>query len=421
MSWFTHGFPIFLKDHFSMLHFNIDKFIREEVTKRKESLFTEDLEQNRSELKERINNRRVLVIGGAGTIGSNYIKAILPYRPRSLTVVDYSENGLTELTRDLRSRKELPIPSSYITYPFDFGSTVFEKLMAQYNFDIISCFAAHKHVRSEKDRLAIESMVVNNIFNTKKLLDLTKERLPEHLFSVSTDKATNPVNIMGATKKIMEKVLMAYSNEMKITTARFANVAFSNGSLLDGFIYRIMKRQPLSSPIDVKRYFVSPIESGQLCLIASILGKTGEIFFPKLNPEGMMTFSNIAERFLFTIGLKPEYCDSEMEAKIKASTWTESNPYYPVYFFKTETSGEKPFEEFYEENVDLVNLNQFKQLGVITNSEKPTLNSISSIVTNFKDLFESKEIQKSDIIDLLNKYLPDFNHIETGKNLDQKM
>jgi FlaA1/EpsC-like NDP-sugar epimerase len=402
-----------------MLNFNVDNFIKEHITKRSESLFLQDIREHQSLLKEKITGKKVLVIGGAGTIGSSYIKAILPFHPASLTVVDYSENGLTELTRDLRSRSELTVPGDYITYPFDFGGSVFEKLMTQSRFDIIACFAAHKHVRSEKDPLAIEAMVNNNVFNTARLLKLAGQKKPEHFFSVSTDKAANPVNVMGASKKLMEKVLLASANDIKISTARFANVAFSNGSLLFGFIQRIMKRQPLSSPSDVKRYFVSPIESGQLCMIASLLGETGDIFFPKLREDQMMTFSNIAEKFLTELGLECDYCNSEAEAKTKAQNWNPSIKKYPVYFFSTNTSGEKMYEEFYDNN-DVIDNNSFKQLGIIKNSKIPSAENVQRLLIEFKNLF-SGHIEKSDIISLLNTHLPDFSHIETGNNLDQKM
>ena len=403
-----------------MLFFNQDEFIKKYITKRKHSFFKKDIEDNYEELSEKIKDKSVLVIGGAGTIGSSFIKAILPFRPAKLTVVDYSENGLTELTRDLRSAYNEFIPTDYITYPFDFGSDIFARMYRNNQFDIVACFAAHKHVRSEKDHLAIEAMIRNNVFNTKVLLDLALENPPQHFFSVSTDKAANPVNVMGASKKLMEKVLMAYTNDLKISTARFANVAFSNGSLLFGFIQRILKRQPLSSPNDVKRYFVSPIESGQLCMLACVLGKTKNIFFPKLDESQMMTFSTIAERFLEEIGMQADYCQSDEEARIKATSWKYGMKKYPVYFFKTDTSGEKSYEEFFTHD-DILDMKSFKALGVIKNNNIPNKDSIQKILAEFEELFKTDSVDKAAVVSLLGKHLSDFQHIETGKSLDQKM
>lgn len=401
-----------------MINFNINQFIKSHITHRPSSFFERDIEAKREKLSQEINGKKVLVIGGAGTIGSSFVKAILPFEPASLVVVDYSENGLTELTRDLRSQ-EIYVPEEYITYPFDFGGEVFAKMFRSRSFDIVACFAAHKHVRSEKDHYAIEAMVNNNVFNTKKLIDLALEKKPAHFFSVSTDKAANPVNVMGASKKLMEKVLMAYSTELKICTARFANVAFSNGSLLAGFIERMMKRQPLSSPSDVRRYFVSPEESGQLCMLACLLGESGDIFFPKLREEQMMTFSTIAERFLEELGYTALQCENEIEAKELAAEWTPTQKNYPVYFFKTDTSGEKQYEEFYT-STDELDMNSFQALGIVKNAERPEANSVLDLINQFKGLFD-KEINKADIIALINDHLSDFSHIETGKSLDQKM
>ncbi len=402
-----------------MLTFNIPFFISNHITKRPKSFFLKDLESNKEKLSAEINDKKVLVIGGAGTIGSSFIKAVLPFRPSSLVVVDYSENGLTELTRDLRSQ-DIFIPEEYITYPFDFGGNVFEKMFRSREFDIVACFAAHKHVRSEKDHLAIEAMINNNVFNTKKLIDLALQSSPKHFYSVSTDKSTKPRNIMGASKQLMENVLLAYSDELKTCTARFANVAFSNGSLLAGFIERMLKRQPLSSPSDVKRYFVSPEESGQLCMLACLLGESGDIFFPKLNEDQMLTFSGIAEDFLGELGLKADKCNSEKEAKEKAANWNSSSKSYPVYFFKTDTSGEKSFEEFYTKT-DKVDMNTFHSLGVVKNSDLPDKRAIDEILEEIKELFNSESPNKTKIVNLLSKYLPEFNHLETGKSLDQKM
>jgi FlaA1/EpsC-like NDP-sugar epimerase len=402
-----------------MINFNTPDFIKKYITKRDHSLFREDIEKYQESLYKEINHKDVLVIGGAGTIGSNYIKSLLPYKPGSLTVVDYSENGLTELTRDLRSTNNLFIPATYKAYSFDFGSSIFTKLIRNNNYDIIACFAAHKHVRSEKDHLSIEAMIRNNVFNTEKILRHASSLEPDHFFSVSTDKAANPVNVMGASKKLMEKILMTYSRKMSISTARFANVAFSNGSLLFGFVQRMMKRQPLTAPFDVKRYFVSPEESGELCLLANIIGESGDIFFPKLGEEQMMKFSTIAEDFLDELEMECDYCDSEDEAKRKADEWSPGDAKYPVYFFETDTSGEKMFEEFYESSDD-IDLESFDQLGIIKNAPRSEVETMQSIMKEFDELFKD-EISKSDIIAVLNKYLQGFNHIETGKNLDDKM
>ena len=402
-----------------MLDFNVDSFIAKHITKRETSYFSQDIEANRSKLTEEIYGKRVLVIGGAGTIGSSFVKAILPFEPSSLIVVDYSENGLTELTRDLRSQ-DIFMPVEYITYPFDFVGEVFAKMFRKRNFDVVACFAAHKHVRSEKDHLAIEAMVNNNVFNTKNLIDLASENPPSHFFSVSTDKAANPVNVMGASKKLMENVLMAHSKTLKISTARFANVAFSNGSLLASFIERIMKRQPLSAPSDVKRYFVSPEESGQLCMLACLLGGTSDIFFPKLYESQMMTFSAIAEKFLEEIGFDVQYCSSEDEAKSIAKDWSPGDSSYPVYFFKTDTSGEKSFEEFFTKE-DTLDMDSFSALGIVKSKELPDVNNVNKTIDDFKQLFASTDLDKSKVVSLISSKLSDFKHRETGKSLDQKM
>ena len=269
--------------------FNLEKFINTYVTKRDSSLFMPDIEANKDELSRKIAGKTVLVIGGAGSIGSSFIKALLPFKPASLVVVDTNENALTELTRDLRSSGNIPVPEEYITYPMDFASPVFEKMFRKHGgFDIVGNFSAHKHVRSEKDIYSVEALIQNNVLHAKLLLDLLSEFPPEEYFCVSTDKAANPVNIMGASKRIMEDVIFTYSDRFPVKTARFANVAFSNGSLPAGFIARIQKLQPLSAPSDVRRYFVSPEESGQICLLSCILGENRAIFFPKLEEAQMM-------------------------------------------------------------------------------------------------------------------------------------
>lgn len=404
-----------------MLPFSIEHFIAKHITSRSTSLFAEDLARNHAQLAEQIDGKSIMVIGGAGTIGSSFVKAALQFKPKRLFVLDINENGLTELTRDLRSSIGYHIPEDYKTYPIDFGDPVFTKLLRREGpFDIVANFAAHKHVRSEKDHYSIEAMIENNVLRAKNLLDLLTEQKPAHFFCVSTDKAANPVNVMGASKKLMEEVILAYSAMIPITTARFANVAFSNGSLLAGFLERIMKRQPLSAPQDVKRYFVSPQESGQLCLLACILGKSGEIFFPKLGEEQMLTFSEIATAFLEELGYKPDFCTSEQEAKEKAAALTASTTQYPVYYFGSDTSGEKSFEEFYTEG-EAIALDRFSQLGVIENAPKRMLADIDMMFSKLRQLFEQEELDKSAVVQLLQQFIPNFEHIETGKSLDQKM
>ena len=399
---------------------NISKFIKHYITKREKSFFDNDLINNKKQLTKEIKGKSILVIGGAGTIGSSYIKAALRYHPSKLIVVDTNENGLTELTRTLRSDSNIIVPESYLTYPMSFNSDVFYKMLKkQGSFDIIANFAAHKHVRSEKDSFSIEAMIKNNVLDAKQFLDYLKLNKPSHFFCVSTDKAANPVNVMGGSKKIMENVIMSYSKDLKITTARFANVAFSNGSLLYGYIERLLQRQPISCPSDVKRFFVSPEESGEICLLTCILGNSGDIFFPKLNENQLVNFKSITEDFFIYLNKDIMICKSEKEAKEIASNLTDSSS-YPVYFFKTDTSGEKLYEEFYTSD-DEINLDKFESIGIIKNSYKPNYLEVESVVNQMSELFSRESYNKEDIINVMNNLLPSFSHIETGKSLDQKM
>jgi len=401
---------------------DIDHFIKTVVTKREISLLKDDFNKYHVELENRINHKNVLVIGGAGTIGSSYIKAILKFKIAKLVVVDINENGLTELVRDLRSSEGYHIPAEFITYPVNFGDAVFEKLFRHHGpFHIVANFAAHKHVRSEKDIFSIEAMIENNVLRARKLLDLLLQFPPEHFFCVSTDKAANPVNIMGASKKLMEELIMAYSDKLPIKTARFANVAFSNGSLPLGFLERMQKKQPWSCPRGIRRFFVSPQESGELCLMASIMGHSGDIFFPKLDEEkDMIPFDQMALDLLHSMGLEPDICATEEEAVQKALLLKESSTSYPVYFFGSDTSGEKAFEEFFTENEKLDN-DSFIHLGVVKNSKKRGIHEIDEIFGQLRALFASDQVTKAAIVEILKHYLPNFEHIETGKSLDQKM
>lgn len=405
--------------------FDLDFFISKYVTMRDESMFSIDIKSHYEELSEKINGKRVLVIGGAGSIGSSFIKAILPFNPSSLVVADINENALAELTRDIRSAKDLVLPSDYVPYPMDYSSKVFEKMFisrteAGKSFDIVANFSAHKHVRSEKDIFSVEALLKNNILNAKKFLDLLNEYPPEEYFCVSTDKAANPVNIMGASKRIMEDLIFSYSDRFPVKTARFANVAFSNGSLPAGFIARMSRLQPISAPSDVKRYFVSPEESGQICMLSAMLGNNREIFFPKLNSAQMMSFDKIAEAFIRENGFEVMYCDSDEEAIEKAIALKNGSKYYPVHFSKSDTSGEKPYEEFYTVS-ESTDMDRFSSLGIITGKEIPDREKVDDLINDMQELFKSNYNSKEKIIRLIENYLPNFRHIETGKSLDSKM
>ena len=401
--------------------FSVDDFISSAVTGRRSSLFGDDLAAHESQLRAGIEGKSVLVIGGAGTIGSSFIRALLPFRPARLVVVDISENGLTELTRDLRSTAGQYVPAAFLTYPISFGDAVFERMLrAEGPFDIVAHFAAHKHVRSEKDRYSIEAMLENNVLSTARLLDLLLESPPEHFFCVSTDKAANPANVMGASKKLMEEAVLAYAAELPATTARFANVAFSNGSLPAGFLERLAKHQPLSAPSDVLRYFVSPEESGQLCLLACITGEPGDIFFPRLEQPQMLTFSSIADALLERLGYEAVQCASEDEARALAASLGPEDTRWPVYYFTSDTSGEKGFEEFYT-NTETVDWERFTALGVVTGRTSQNVAGIRQLGSDLRGLFAQPELSKEEIVAVLTRLVPTFHHVETGRSLDQKM
>jgi FlaA1/EpsC-like NDP-sugar epimerase len=379
--------------------------------------FLIDLQQQKEKLAAGIHGKKVLVIGGAGTIGSNYIKELLAFQPSSLTVVDTNENGLTELTRDLRSSNLLDYQPDYITYPVNLLSNTFDKVFATEKWDIVANFSAHKHVRSEKDKLSVEALIKNNVYGAIKLLDLCEHQQPAYFFSVSTDKAANPVNIMGASKSLMERLILARKKSFHVSTARFANVAFSNGSLLDGFVYRLQKQQPLSCPNDIKRFFVTPQQSGQICLLETFLGESGTIFFPKLNFDtDQIYFKDIALDFLRVNKLEPVIMSSETAAK--TFDMEQNHGKYPIYFFTSDTSGEKTYEEFYTED-EQYDLTRYHSLGFIQSTD--VVISDKEVIADFNEVFDNEVSLKSDIVSVICKYVPDFQHIETGKSLDSKM
>lgn len=387
---------------------------------RNNELFTEDIEKYESKLTEIVNSSRFLVIGGAGSIGQAVTKEIFKRNPRKLHVVDISENNMVELVRDIRSSFGY-ISGDFQTFALDIGSIEYDAFWnSDGGYDYVLNLSALKHVRSEKDPYTMMRMIDVNIFNTEKTILQSINKRVKKYFCVSTDKAANPANMMGASKRIMEMYLMKYSERINISTARFANVAFSDGSLLHGFSQRIQKLQPIVAPNDVKRYFVIPKESGELCLMSAIFGENRDIFFPKLSESlHLITFSDIAIRYLEEIGYKAHLCDSESEARELAHFLPE-NGEWPCLFTPSDTTGEKDFEEFYTDN-EILDLSRFKNLGIIKNKANYD-NDLLDHVTNTIQQMKSKGTwTKDELVELFFEVIPNFDYIEKGKYLDAKM
>ena len=400
--------------------FNLDQFIADSVTFRPESMFKADIEANKEQLTQEIEGKSVCVIGGAGSIGSSFIKAVLRFRPGKLVVVDLNENALAELTRDLRSAYGLEVPADYRAYTLHYADPIFARIFREgHGFDIVANFSAHKHVRSEKDKYSVQALLENNDLKAKRWMDLLCEYPPQRFFCVSTDKAANPVNIMGASKRLMEDMVMAYRDRFPVTTARFANVAFSQASLPDGWMQRLLKKQPLVAPTDVKRYFVSPEEAGQLCLMACTLGRSGEIFFPKLHEGQQRRFTEICDAFVAAQGMEKVTCGSAEEARRFAAEMPYGSRRYPVFYAPSDTTGEKAFEEFYVAG-ERTDMERFAAMGVIVDSPRKPLTEVEAFFRQLETLFAG-EFSKEDVVRLLQGYLPQFVHEEKGKSLDQKM
>ncbi|RJQ78890.1 MAG: NAD-dependent epimerase/dehydratase family protein [Desulfobacteraceae bacterium] len=387
---------------------------------RETELFHEDVSRHDAELQKIIALSRFLVIGGAGSIGQAVAREIFKRSPQALHVIDLSENNLVELVRDIRSSLGY-IEGDFQALPLDSRSAEYEAFVAhQKPYDYILNLSALKHVRSEKDPFSLMRLIDVNIFNTDKLAQQALRSGSSKYFCVSTDKATNPVNMMGASKRIMEMFLMRRSLEVPVSTARFANVAFSDGSLLHGFNLRMQKRQPLSAPHDVRRYFVTPKESGELCLMSCLLGKNRDIFFPKLSEKlHLITFSEIAVKFLEGIGFEAFPCATEDEARARVEELA-SRKKWPCYFFTSDTTGEKDFEEFYtgQEKLDM---QRFTSIGVIKNDPIFNEGLLNEFKAGISSLQSKGSWTKEDLVGLFNMMLPEFHHKETGKYLDQKM
>jgi FlaA1/EpsC-like NDP-sugar epimerase len=383
-------------------------------------LLTNDIATFDNGLKDLVQNNRFLVIGGAGSIGQAVTKEIFKRNPKKLHVVDISENNLVELVRDIRSSLGY-IDGDFRTFALDIASPIYDAFIkADGAYDYVLNLSALKHVRSEKDPFTLMRMIEVNILNTLKTIQQAKDKGVKKYFCVSTDKAANPVNMMGASKRIMELFLMRESKTMPISTARFANVAFSDGSLLHGFNQRIQKRQPIVAPNDIKRYFVTPQESGELCLMSCLLGENKDIFFPKLSEElHLITFAEIAVKYLKDLGFEAHECSSEEEARTLIKTLPQEGK-WPCYFTNSDTTGEKDFEEFFMDG-EVLDMSRFQNLGIVKSSLSYEDENLDHFLQKISQMMAEQKWEKSEIVDLFHQMIPDFNHKETGKYLDAKM
>jgi nucleoside-diphosphate-sugar epimerase len=394
---------------------------------RNQHLFSQDVVNNEKILSALVSSSRFLVIGGAGSIGQPVTKEIFKRNPQKLHVIDISENNLVELVRDVRSSLGY-IRGDFRTFALDISSPIYDAfIQADGVYDYVLNLSALKHVRSEKDPFTLMRMVEVNILNTIKTIRQSKKKGVKKYFCVSTDKAANPINMMGASKRIMELFLMKESRDISISTARFANVAFSDGSLLHGFNQRIQKRQPIVAPNDVKRYFVTPQESGELCLLSCLLGDNKDIFFPKLSEElHLITFAEIAVNYLKQLGYEPYICKSEEEARFFFENQKENArslsgvKVWPCYFSESNTTGEKDFEEFFMDD-ETLDLERFENLGIVKSSLPFNEEKLEWFFSEIGRLIENKKWRKTDLVDLFTELLPAFDHKETGKYLDSKM
>jgi len=387
---------------------------------RSKYLFTKDLSNHSNELNGLVSMSNFLIIGGAGSIGQAVVKEIFKRNPKKLHVVDISENNLTELVRDIRSSFGY-IKGDFKTFALDIGSTEYDAFIkSDGRYDYVLNLSALKHVRSEEDPFTLMRMIDVNIFNTEKTIRQSIDNGTKKYFCVSTDKAANPINMMGASKRIMEMFLMRRSLDISISTARFANVAFSDGSLLHGFNQRIEKWQPIAAPNDIKRYFVTPQESGELCLMSCIFGENRDIFFPKLSESlHLISFADIAIKYLNDKGFEPYLCDTEDEARELIKTLPEQGK-WPCLFTKSDTTGEKDFEEFYTDK-EILDMNRFENLGVIKNEPEYDENQLNNFKDAISQLKSGMSWDKKSIVDEFFKMIPKFGYHDNGKYLDGKM
>lgn len=386
---------------------------------RSSPLFDKDLENVETELSKVVSTSSFLVLGGAGSIGQAVVKEIFCRNPLKLHVVDLNENNLAELVRDIRSSFGY-IPGDFQTFALDIGSSIYDAFIhSDGKFDFVLNLSALKHVRSEKDPFTLMRMIEVNILNTEKTIQQSIQKGTKKYFCVSTDKAANPVNLMGASKRIMEHFLLNRSTEIEISTARFANVAFSDGSLLSGFENRVKKNQPIVAPSDVKRYFITPQESGQLCLLSCVFGNNRDVFYPKMSEHDLISFSDLAIKYLENKGFEVALCVNEEEARQKVKHPTNSNK-YPCLFTVSDTTGEKEVEEFYTLN-EKVDINRFQGIGIVKNNANPKQRELNYFLDQISKMRKENKWQKTELVSLFQELIPEMNYLDTGKYLDSKM
>lgn len=388
---------------------------------RTDSFLQDDVKKSYLEIKNKVEQSRLLVIGAAGSIGSSFVREICNYFPKGLHLVDISENNLVEVVRDLRAGN-IELPEDFKTFALDFGDPEMSSLLKQQDYEYVLNFSALKHVRSERDPYTLMRLLqVNVIANSDLIESLKKMKTLKRVFSVSSDKSVKPANLMGASKALMERVFLAHSDSVEFTSARFANVAFSDGSLLHGFSNRLLKQQPFTAPNDIKRYFITHQEAGQLCVLGCFVGNNREIYFPKFDPErDMLTFAEIAKIYLREHGLEPVECDSDEMALEFMKNRPEGSKQWACYFSSSNTSGEKPYEEFNDPSEE-VDLDRYNSIGVVTQPICQDTITLQKSVENIRELRKSEEWTSEDLLDIVQSAIPELTHVKADKNLDQKM
>jgi len=392
-----------------------------DILGRNSSLFSADMAAHRAELREVIGGTRLLVAGGAGSIGRAFIRAVLKYRPAAVDVVDPSENSLVALIRNVRSSSP-DLATRLTTYSIGIGSVEFAAFMAAADrYDYVINFAALKHVRAERDPYSMMRLLQVNVAANELLLQLTAGRLPRRYFAVSSDKAVNPANVMGASKALMERLYLSPRNPGSFTSARFANVAFSDGSLLDGFLRRFEQGQPLAAPQDIRRYFISAGEAAEICLLACFLARDREIAVPRMTPElHAQSLTAVAEMACRRLGYEPVRCETPAEAVRRARARAPGDPWWPCFFAPTDTSGEKDLEEFASSREEC-DTARFTGLVVITKPLQSPPERLQHCLEQIAGLYRAGRWTREQILEAVRTGVPELRYVDRTANLDQKM